>query len=208
MRASSFLLLCTLAVAPKIPAEHSGRLGPEVRQVKCETTAGAFTMNLDPTYSPKGVNRVLNMVRDNFFDGMLLYRVLENFLVQFGVAATPKLHHKFSGYNFNDEPNKVPFRKGTISFAGNGVDSRSCHLFVALNAGLGNAKHETTLGHLDDEGIATFERVVSNHKAASYGDTGHLQAALAKEGNSAAAKYPRLDSIRTCELLPLAKAEL
>ena len=179
----------------------------DVRKVQCTTTAGPFTMTLDPALSPKGVERVLEMVEDKFFDNMLLYRVIANFLVQFGVAADPEKQARYDTRRIADEPNKEAFRKGTISFAGNGKDSRSCHLFVALNTGLGNAPHEATLGHLDQKGFATFERVVKNHKAAGYPDTGHLQGALAKQGNSAATAYPKLDSIETCELLPL-KTEL
>ena len=108
---------------------------------------------------------------------------------------------KYQNDRILDEPNLEPFRKGTLSFAGSGKNSRSCHLFVALNKGLGHAPHETTLGHVDDEGIATFERVVSNHKAAGYGDTGSLQGALVQQGNPAAAAYPKLDRIRSCENL-------
>jgi cyclophilin family peptidyl-prolyl cis-trans isomerase len=168
---------------------------------RCETTAGPFTVTLDPTLSPLGVARVKTLVGDHFFDEMLLYRVIGNFLVQFGVAAIPTVQAKYQNNRLADEPNLEPFRKGTLSFAGSGKNSRSCHLFVALNKGLGHAAHETTLGHLDDEGIETFERVVANHKAAGYGDTGSLQSPLVQRGNAAASKYPKLDRIKSCEHL-------
>jgi len=173
-------------------------------RVRCTTTAGAFTVSLKPSLSPLGVARFLELVEANFFSDMLLYRVMAGFLVQFGVAADPAMQARYQEARFKDEPNKVPFKAGTLSFAGNGVDSRSCHLFVALEpngASLGHAKHETTLGHLDEEGIATFEQVVANHKAARYGDTGSLQGALVSRGNAAAAKYPKLDKILQCARL-------
>ena len=139
---------------------------------------------------------------------MLLYRVFTNFLVQFGVAADPNVQKKWQNANIPDEPNNTPFRKGTLSFAGSGKDSRSCHLFVALNKGLGNAPHETTLGHLDDEGIATFEKVVRNHAAAGYADTGHLQGPLVQQGNMAAKDFPKLDKILSCKILKTPQVEL
>jgi len=171
--------------------------------VTCASTAGPFTITLKPEDSPQGVSRFLELVDDKFFDDMLMYRVIGGFLVQFGVAAHPEEQAKWQDATIEDEPNREPFREGTLSFAGGGVNSRSCHLFVALGpngAQLGHAPHETTLGHLDAAGIATFKRVVSNHEAAGYPDTGELQGALVEQGNDAAANFPKLDYIKTCKL--------
>ena len=51
-------------------------------RVRCDTTAGQFTVTLDPSLSPLGVARFRTLVDDHFFDDMLLYRVIGNFLVQ------------------------------------------------------------------------------------------------------------------------------
>eukprot|EP00928_Gymnodinium_smaydae_P024235 TRINITY_DN19674_c0_g1_i1.p1 TRINITY_DN19674_c0_g1~~TRINITY_DN19674_c0_g1_i1.p1 ORF type:complete len:220 (-),score=37.58 TRINITY_DN19674_c0_g1_i1:73-681(-) len=173
-------------------------------QVECSTTVGKFTVTVTPSYSPLGVARFLELVDAGFFTDMLLYRVIEGFLVQFGVASEPEVQARYQNARIKDEPNKVPFRAGTLSFAGSGADSRSCHLFVALEpngARLGSAKHETTLGHVDEEGLETFKRVVENHKDAGYGDTGHLQGALVKKGNGAADQFQKLDKILSCQRL-------
>ena len=184
----ALLLLSTAAAAAEV-------------KVRCSTSAGPFTVTLQPAWSPLGVERFLELVDSGFFTSMVLYRVIAGFLVQFGVAADPAVQAKYQNARFADEPNQVPFRAGTLSFAGNGDDSRTCHLFVALEpngASLGGAAHETTLGHLDDAGIETFAAVVNSHRASGYGDTGHLQAALVQHGNQAAAKYPDLDRIHKC----------
>ena len=185
----------------------------EEQQVKvtCTTTAGEFTVTLTPSFSPLGVERYLDLVEDGFFVDMLLYRVISGFLVQFGVAADPDVQAKYQNARFKDEPNRVPFRAGTLSFAGNGKDSRSSHLFVALKPNgvhLGRALHETTLGHLDEEGIQTFERVVANHDSEGYGDTGDLQTSLVNSGNKAASQYPNLDRILECSRLAEDEEEL
>jgi hypothetical protein len=63
-------------------------------------------------------------------------------------AATPELNDKWSS-RLKDEPARVPFTHGTISFAGAGVDSRNHHVFIALRPkgrNLGKADHETPLG--------------------------------------------------------------
>ena len=135
---------------------------------------------------------------------MLLYRVIPGFLIQFGVAADPKVQAKWQNDKIPDEPNLHKFRGGTLSFAGAGTDSRSCHLFVALSPngdGLGTAKHETTLGHITE--VEVFEKVADNFKASGYPDTGSLQNGLVSQGNAAAAKYPKLDKILSCTVTGL-----
>lgn len=198
--AVAFLAALCLGVASG--QSVAGDLPDEERQkVLCLTTAGPFTVTVYTSYSPLGVTRFLDLVDEGFFSDMLLYRVLGGFLVQFGVAADPAVQAKYQYAQFADEPNLVPFRAGTLSFAGNGKDSRSSHLFVALEpngARLGGALHETTLGHLDEEGIQTFERVVAKHKGVGYPDTGSLQTALVRQGNAAAAQFPELDRIHEC----------
>ena len=171
----------------------------QTTNVKCMTTAGSFTAVVERSNSPQGVDRFLELVSSGFFTDMLLYRVIPGFLVQFGVAAEPQVQAKWQDDKIPDEPNLVDFRGGTLSYAGAGADSRSCHLFVALTpngASLGNAQHETTLGHITE--VEVFEQVAKNFRASGYPDTGNLQRALVSQGNAAAAKYPKLDKILSC----------
>ena len=137
-------------------------------------------------------------------------RVIPGFLVQFGVASTPDKQAVWEDKSFEDEPNVEPFRHGTVSFAGNGKDSRSCHLFVALQphgSRLGNAPHETTIGQVEMDDMPVWNTVVSNFAASGYGDTGELQQDLVARGNAAAAAYPKLDRIERCWLVD-SKSEL
>ena len=144
----------------------------QTTNVKCVTTAGSFTAVVERSNSPQGVDRFLELVSSGFFTDMLLYRVIPGFLIQFGVAADPKVQAKWQNDKLPDEPNLHKFRGGTLSYAGAGADSRSCHLFVALapnGARLGNAKHETTLGHITE--VEVFEKVADNFKASGYPDS-------------------------------------
>jgi len=178
--------------------------GPNAVAVAFSTTAGDFTARLDRDLSPLGVERFLGLVDEGFFEGMLLYRVVPGFLVQFGVAADPAVQARWEMASLADEENGAAFRRGTISFAGGGEDSRSCHLFVALEPHgktLGQRPHEATLGWVDEEGMDVFDRVVANFESAGYPDTGGLQGGLVREGNAAASDYPALDRIIACHIL-------
>ena len=165
-----------------------------------------FTILLNASLAPLGVRRVSKLVRTGFLDGQILYRVIPGFLVQFGVAADPTVHARWQRgekRRLKDEPNRMPFRHGTLSFAGAGTDSRTSHLFVALapnGVRLGRGTpHEATLGHVVS-GMETWERVVANYQKSGYKDTGTLQGPLVQRGNAAAAAYPLLDRIRACHM--------
>ena len=145
----------------------------------------------------------------------ILYRVIPGFLIQFGVAADPTAPTKeFCGHFWDesaqewqtptlvDEPKLAPFEEGTISFAGHGSNSRTCHLFIALapnGLGLGTALHETPLGKVT-KGLGTLNQIVANHQAAfgANGDTGFLQQELVLKGNVGAAAFPQLDRFEYC----------
>ena len=102
------------------------------------STAGSFTIALNATLSgPLGVERFLRLVDEGFFDDQLLYRVAPGRLVQWGVAADPSVQQRWSRATFADEPNRLPFRRGTLSFAGNlGGDSRTTHVGAPLRKGV------------------------------------------------------------------------
>jgi len=170
--------------------------------VRLVTTAGDCHIVVDRAYSPGGVDRFLELVESGFFTDMLLYRVLPGFLVQFGSAADPSLQARWQDSKIPDEPNRVTFRGGTLSYAGNGVDSRTCHLFVALSpygAECGKAHHETTIGHVQE--VEVFEKVAANFEASGYPDLGGLQGDIVQRGNEAAAEYPNLDRILRAEVI-------
>lgn len=159
-------------------------------------------MRARQAYSPKGVDRFLELVESGFFTDMLLYRVLPGSLVQFGCAADPSVQARWQDARLPDEPNRATFRAGTVSFAGSGTDSRSCHLFVALSpygAALGRAAHEATIGHVQE--VEVFEKIVANFAANGFPDLGGLQEELVRSGNEAATAFPGLDRILSAEVL-------
>ena len=181
---------------------------PAAVRVKFTTTAGDFRVTVDPALSPIGVGQFLALVNEEYFAGAPLWRVVPGALVQFGYAVDPAATARWDPSRgapmppLPDEPNGAPFRSGTLSYAGDGPNSRCCHFFFALDpvgSTLGDAPHETTLGWADD--AAVLERVVANYEAAGYVgavDGRALAAELAAVGGEAADAYPALDRILAC----------
>ena len=51
------------------------------------TTAGNFSLEVNPSWSPLGADHFLQMARDGYYNNQKVFRVIPNFLVQFGCAA-------------------------------------------------------------------------------------------------------------------------
>jgi hypothetical protein len=62
---------------------------PDTYQVKFVTTKGEFTVDVTRAWSPLGADRFYNLVKHHYFDNARFFRVLPNFVVQFGLSAYP-----------------------------------------------------------------------------------------------------------------------
>ena len=112
--------------------------------------SGQFTIQIEPTWAPIGSARVIELTSNNFWDGCRFFRVLPNFMAQFGIASNPSLNDKFS--TLLDDPVKESNDRGTVSFAISGPNTRSTQLFINTNTG-GNK-------FLDRQGFSPFGKVI------------------------------------------------
>ena len=102
-----------------------------------------------------------------------------------------------------DEINNQPFQKGSVSFAGSGMNSRCCHVFIALEPGgcmLGDAPHETVIGKVEEEegGMSVLDQLVRNREECELGNLLDLQGSLLREGNGVLEDYDGIDQILSC----------
>ena len=123
---------------------------------------GNFEFELRPDWSPNGVKRFVGMFNDNYFVDLPLYRIIPDFLVQFGLSGTPSVSQKFL-QTFEDDPfpksltgkdgKTIPFKRGYISFAGSGeANGRTNQFFITYN-------DEETIGTQTWE--VPFARIIS-----------------------------------------------
>jgi len=54
--------------------------------VRCESTAGPWTAEIHPSWSPNGAKRYLELLEDGFWSDIPLFRAVPGFLVQFGIS--------------------------------------------------------------------------------------------------------------------------
>jgi len=177
----------------------------EIALVKCDTTAGPFTINLIKSWSPNGYERAVTLFERSFYDDSHFFRVIPKFLVQFGIGYTDdKILQRFASSTIKDDPvfePKISFEEGVVSFAGSGPNSRTSHLFVAYGPSnsLGTMPWETPIGEVVD-GMANLRKLYSGYGDGKPHGNGPEQYKIRDGGKSFMNEnYPNLDSFLTCK---------
>jgi peptidyl-prolyl cis-trans isomerase A (cyclophilin A) len=121
---------------------------PDTFRVNFETTKGSFVVEAYRDWSPQGVDRFYELVNKGFYDGLAIFRVVKNFVAQFGISNDHETNLEYDKIPIKDEPVKASNLKGIISYARSGPDSRSTQLFINLkdNTRLDTVTYNGTTG--------------------------------------------------------------
>jgi peptidyl-prolyl cis-trans isomerase A (cyclophilin A) len=110
---------------------------------------------IHPAWAPIGAARFLELVSTGYFADVALFRCIEGFICQFGIAGNPDVNKEWKekGAITDDAhitTNNGHLSRGMLSFAGGGADSRTTQLFVALKDSnrLGDNPWETPIGEV------------------------------------------------------------
>jgi len=91
---------------------------------------GHFTVQTRPDWAPIGVERFETLTRESFWDGCRFFRVIENFVVQFGINGNPSVQKKWRGKTLKDDKVKASNQRGIVTFGTSGKDTRATQLFI------------------------------------------------------------------------------
>jgi peptidyl-prolyl cis-trans isomerase A (cyclophilin A) len=174
---------------------------PEIFDVKLDTSKGNVLVRVHRAWAPKGADHFHYMVRTGFYDGARFFRVRPGFVVQFGINGDPSVSRLWKDMYLTDDPVKESNRRGTLSYAMRGPNTRTTQVFINL----------TDNKRLDKDGFAPFAEVVEGMDVvdafySAYGETaprgnGPSQDRIFTEGNAYLERYfPRLDYIRKATL--------
>ena len=178
---------------------------PDTYRVKFVTTKGEFVVEVTRAWAPIGADRFYNLVKNGFFTDVEFFRVVPDFVVQFGINGNPKIAAAWSNANINDDPVVQSNQRGYITYAKTGApNSRSTQVFINLN---------DRNSMLDGQGFAPFGKVVDGMDVvdklySGYGEqVTNLQDQIAQQGNAFLKKsFPELDSIKTALIVSPAPA--
>jgi peptidyl-prolyl cis-trans isomerase A (cyclophilin A) len=172
---------------------------PEQYKVKFVTTRGEFTLNVTRAWAPLGADRFYNLVKHHFFDNASVFRVVPNFVAQFGISAYPAVTTAWKGTDIKDDPVTQSNKKGYITFATAGPNTRTTQVFINL---VDNARLDRSgfapFGVVEGDGMKVVEMFYDQ-----YGDTsGPDQSKIESQGKPYVDKgWPKLDSIKSATLL-------
>ena len=136
--------------ALKNPAEMK-ETAPATYKAKFETSAGDFVVEVHRAWAPKGADRFYNLVKHGFFDDCRFFRVVPNFMVQFGINGDPAVQTNWVNNRIADDPVKESNKRGYITFATAGPNSRTTQVFINFADNTG----------LDRQGFAPFGTVTT-----------------------------------------------
>eukprot|EP01013_Petalomonas_cantuscygni_P023101 TRINITY_DN44490_c0_g1_i1.p1 TRINITY_DN44490_c0_g1~~TRINITY_DN44490_c0_g1_i1.p1 ORF type:complete len:234 (-),score=43.63 TRINITY_DN44490_c0_g1_i1:313-954(-) len=163
---------------------------------------GTFTIEVHPEWAPLGAARFKELIDADFFKNVRFFRAIKGFMAQFGIHGNPGVAAKWRDNKISDDPVKESNKRGYLSFATSGKDSRTTQMFINFG--------DNT--NLDGMGFSPFARVISGMDVVDelytgYGEGGSgdgtdgrgpSQGRLQSEGNKYLKKvFPKLSYILT-----------
>jgi peptidyl-prolyl cis-trans isomerase A (cyclophilin A) len=175
---------------------------PATFSVAFTTTKGDFVVEVHREWAPSGADRFYNLVRAGFYDNVRFFRTVKGFMVQFGINGDPAVSKAWKDANIPDDTVRESNRRGFVTFATAGPNTRTTQLFINLVDNL----------RLDPMGFSPFGRVtkgmdVVDSLYAGYGEgppggQGPDQDRIEAEGNRYLEKqYPLLDAVKAARLV-------
>ena len=164
---------------------------PATYKAKFDTSKGPFVIEVHRAWAPKGADRFYNLVKNGFFDDTRFFRVVPDFMVQFGIHGDPAIQKNWANANIQDDPKNQSNKKGFVTFATRGPNTRTTQIFV-------NYKDNA---FLDSQGFTPFGQVVTGLDVvekinSQYGEKPN-QGSIQSEGNAYLNKdFPKLDFVK------------
>ena len=163
---------------------------PDSFRATFETSRGPFVVEIKRAWAPKGADRFYELARSHFFDENRFFRVVPEFVAQFGLSNDLKLNEKWDKPIADDSVRESNLR-GTLTFATQGPGSRTHQLFFNLKD---NAR-------LDKMGFAPIGRVVDGMQVvdslySGYGDEPNQRMIQSLGESYLRRNFPKLDYIK------------
>lgn len=202
---AAFLLLilagCSSALLKPDPEDLSAP-APSEFKVLFETSKGNFTIDVKREYSPKAVDRFYYLVQNGYYDGNRFFRVVPNFVVQWGINGNSEINKVWDKNGIEDEPVKLSNHRGTIAFARGGPNTRSNQVYINFKD---NLRLDTT-SYNNVNGFPAFGKVIEGMATVDSIYSGYLQKpdqdSIQTKGNEYLLRnFPKLDYIIKAEVI-------
>jgi cyclophilin family peptidyl-prolyl cis-trans isomerase len=202
IRHSALLLTLIVTLSPALACERNDAPrvvvgpAPDSFHVSLSTSKGDVRIAVYKAWSPHGADRFYQLVSEGFFDDQRFYRVIPQYIAQFGASADPKNNDRWDDAKIPDDPRTQSNSRGTLSFASEAPNTRSHQLFFNLKD---NPK-------LDPQNFVPIGRVVDGMAALDaiyddYGDTPKYRLVATLGNDYLRRMFPKMDYIKTARVV-------
>lgn len=177
---------------------------PETFKAEFITTKGNFTVEVYRNWSPLGADRFYQLIRTGYYNNTIIFRVVKDYLVQFGVSEDKQKNIFWQGKNLKDEPVVASNTDSTLCFSRGAPNTRKTSVFINLR----NNLTYDTLTAAGVKGFVPFAKIISGMDIvrqffSEYGnDTMKAADTIYFKGNAWMQKrFPGLDMIKEAKIL-------
>lgn len=192
------IVLVSSCATKKFKEKWTTLKAPETFKARFETTQGNFDIEAKREWSPNGVDRLYQLIKNEYYQDVVIFRVVPNFVAQFGIHSDTLINNAWQNRGIKDEPVIAKNDKMTIAFARGGVNTRSNQIFI-------NLKDNYRLDKLAYSGVTGFPvvaKVIEGEENVlkfynGYGESlGRKQGEISQKGNAFLKKeYPKVDYV-------------
>jgi peptidyl-prolyl cis-trans isomerase A (cyclophilin A) len=177
---------------------------PEVYRARLQTTKGIIVIEVHRKWSHRGADRFHELIQSQFFDDTAFFRVVKDFVIQFGLNGDPATNSKWKDRTIYDDSLRESNLRGTVTFALSGPNSRTTQIFFNL----GDNSRLDSMG-----GFTPFGRVIEGMDVVDslYGGYGDMPSQGGKGPDSAKIEslgdaylresFPKLDRINKAAII-------
>jgi len=191
------------AVAGKAKAEEGsgGVFNVEFEVQLTADKTDKFVIEVHPEWAPLGAEQFKKLVTDGFYNDCRFFRVVEGFVVQWGINGDPDVNKKYKK-PIQDDPVKTSNKRGTLTFATSGKNSRTTQLFINFgdNTFLDRLGF-SPIGKVAGDGMKVVDSIYDRYGEGAPNGSGPDQGRIQRSGNAYLEKnYPKLSYIKTAKV--------
>ncbi|MCA9398435.1 MAG: peptidylprolyl isomerase [Candidatus Omnitrophica bacterium] len=134
---NTFTLILTCCVLFSCAKKEDETMTENETIAVLETSQGTIELKLYPDRAPKAVENFVELINQNYYDGVIFHRVIKNFMIQGGdPTGTGRGGESIWGDVFENEvhPDLKFDRKGLLAMANRGPDTNGSQFFITTAA--------------------------------------------------------------------------
>lgn len=178
---------------------------PGVFHANFETSKGMIVIEVHRDWAPEGADRFYNLVRSGYFNDTRFFRIVKNFIVQWGMSGDPAVNQAWRAAAIPADPVRMSNEIGMVTFAqGGNPNTRTTQVFI-------NLKDNTRLDGMNFspfgkvvEGMDIVKALYSGYGEGAPSGRGPSQGMIAQRGNDyLRERFPKLDFVINATAVPV-----